>query len=181
MYEELYEAWKQELENVKLGRLSSDFYSKIADYLRKLKEEGRMLDRRTVKASLLRKELENVKKMVRDLVETRYKKLFEKAARGEKISSDFLTMEEKKVHSNLQPLTEAYQDFAQKVLRGRAPKMNVEQRRGKAVLRFLKEVPAIIGADMKTYGPFKVEDVASLPVGNSKILVKRGLAERIGV
>jgi DNA replication initiation complex subunit (GINS family) len=43
----------------------------------------------------------------------------------------------------------------------------------------LKEVPAIIGADMKTYGPFKVEDVAALPVENTKILVKQGLAERV--
>ena len=29
---------------------------------------------------------------------------------------------------------------------------------------------------MKTYGPFIVEDVASLPVENARILVKQGLA-----
>jgi DNA replication initiation complex subunit (GINS family) len=34
---------------------------------------------------------------------------------------------------------------------------------------------------MKTYGPFKAEDVASLPVENVKILVKQGLAEKIEV
>jgi DNA replication initiation complex subunit (GINS family) len=32
---------------------------------------------------------------------------------------------------------------------------------------------------MKTYGPFLAEDVASLPVENAKVLVKRGLAEAI--
>jgi len=32
---------------------------------------------------------------------------------------------------------------------------------------------------METYGPFKVEDVASLPVENAKILVKKGLAEKV--
>jgi DNA replication factor GINS len=46
-------------------------------------------------------------------------------------------------------------------------------------MRFLKDVPAIIGADMKTYGPFKTEDVASLPVENTKILKKQGLAENV--
>jgi DNA replication initiation complex subunit (GINS family) len=32
---------------------------------------------------------------------------------------------------------------------------------------------------MKTYGPFKAEDIASLPVENAKILIKQGLAERV--
>jgi len=58
LYNELYEAWRRELENIELELLPSDFYPKIADYLRKLKEEGRMLDRRTVKAQLLKNECE---------------------------------------------------------------------------------------------------------------------------
>jgi DNA replication initiation complex subunit (GINS family) len=32
---------------------------------------------------------------------------------------------------------------------------------------------------MKTYGPFKVEDVASLPIENAKVLIKQGLAEKV--
>jgi DNA replication initiation complex subunit (GINS family) len=32
---------------------------------------------------------------------------------------------------------------------------------------------------MKTYGPFLVEDVASVPVENAKILIKQGLAELV--
>jgi len=48
-------------------------------------------------------------------------------------------------------------------------------------LRFLRDIPAIIGADMKTYGPFNAEDVASLPAENAKILAKQGLAERVEV
>jgi len=34
---------------------------------------------------------------------------------------------------------------------------------------------------MKTYGPFKVEDVASLPAENAKILIRQGLAEKVEV
>ena len=58
-------------------------------------------------------------------------------------------------------------------------KVDVGQEHKRAVLRFLKDVPAIIGADMKTYGPFKVEDVASLPIENAKVLIKQGLAEKV--
>ena len=38
-----------------------------------------------------------------------------------------------------------------------------------------------MGLDMKTYGPFMVEDVASLPVENAKMLVKQGLAVLVEV
>ena len=34
---------------------------------------------------------------------------------------------------------------------------------------------------MDTYGPFKAEDIASLPVENAKILSKQGLAELVEV
>ena len=57
--------------------------------------------------------------------------------------------------------------------------MDVGREHKRAVLRFLRDVPAIIGADIKTYGPFKAEDVASLPVENAKVLIKQGLAEKI--
>jgi len=181
LYDELYDAWKRELENVELEKLSSDFHSRIAEYLRRLKEEGRMLDRRTVKARLLKDEMRNVKRMVHELIQTRYRKLVKKATKGERIPSSFLTTEEKKIYAGVLPVAEAYHSLTENILRGYAQKVNVEQKHKNVVLRFLREVPEIIGADMKTYGPFKIEDVASLPLDNSKILVKQGLAERVEV
>jgi len=181
MYKELNEVWKRELENDELEKLSADFYSRIADYLRRLKEESRMLDKRTVKASLLKKEMQNVKRMVHDLIRTRYKKIVIKAAKGEKIQSNVLTVEEEKIYAGCSSLAETYWSFAKNILRGYVQKVDVEQRHKKAVLRFLKAVPAIIGADMKTYGPFKVEDVASLPIENAKVLIKQALAEKVEV
>jgi DNA replication factor GINS len=181
LYDELYDAWKRELENRELEKLSPNFYSRIADYLRRLKEEGRMLDKRTVKARLLKDEMRNAKRMVHELIQTRYRKLVKKAANGERIPSSFLTTEEKKIYTGVLPLAEAYYSLTENILRGYAQKVNVEQKHKNAVLRFLKKVPEIIGADMKTYGPFKIEDVASLPLDNSKILVKQGLAERVEV
>ena len=46
-------------------------------------------------------------------------------------------------------------------------------------IRFLKDVPTIVGADMKTYGPFKEEDVASLPAENAEVLIKRGVVVEV--
>lgn len=181
MYNELYEVWRQELENVELVRLPDNFYSRVADYLRRVREESRMLDKRALKAVLLRKEWQNVKHMLRELIQARYKKLVKKVAKGEKIPIDVLTAEEKKISAGVSPFAEAYRSFAKSLIQGQPLKIKIEKERKIVVLRFLKDVPAIIGSDMKTYGPFKAEDVASLPVENAKILVKQGLAEKIEV
>jgi DNA replication initiation complex subunit (GINS family) len=179
MYNELYEIWKKELENAELERLPADFYLKIVDYLRRHKEEGRMLDKKTVKANLLKREAQNVKRMVRELMRARYRKLVRKTAKGEKVPSDVLTPEEEKIYTGALSFSEAYSSFAKSILRGDIPKANIEQKNRRAVLRFFKNVPAIIGADMKTYGPFVIEDIASLPMENAKILIKQGLAEKV--
>jgi DNA replication factor GINS len=179
MYSELYEAWKRELQSVELEKLPPDFYAKIADYLKKAKEESRMLDKRTVKARLLKTEVQNVRCMLRNVVRTRYKKLLKVAMEGEKVPSGFLTVEEEKLLAGVSPLAEAYLAFAKNLLRGHLQQIEVMQERKSIVLRFLKDVPTIIGADMKPYGPFKAEDIASLPIENAKILVKQGLAERV--
>lgn len=179
MYNELYESWKREIESVELERLPADFYRRIADYLRRQKEESRMLDKKTVKANLLKKEVWNVKRMVRELIQVRYRKLIRKVAKGENVPSDFLTSEEEKICGEGLTFSEAYRSFAKNILRGDMPKLNIGQKNKRAILRFLKDVPAIVGADMKTYGPFKVEDIASLPIENTKILIKQALAESI--
>ncbi len=181
MYHELFEAWKRELEAVELVQLAPDFYTRAADYLRRLREEGRMLDKRTVKARLLRVEIRNAKHILRELVQSRFRKLTREMSEGEKIPSEVLTVEEEKACANCTPIMEAYQNFARNLLRGQAVSLEATQQRRCIVLRFLKVVPEIIGADMKSYGPFKVEDVASLPVDNGKILVKQGLAEKVEI
>lgn len=42
------------------------------------------------------------------------------------------------------------------------------------ILRFLQAVPAFIGVDMRKYGPFSREDVATIPPINAKNLVRSG-------
>ena len=49
------------------------------------------------------------------------------------------------------------------------------------VVRFLKPVPAIMGIDMKAYGPFMAEDVGNLPRANAVNLIKRGIAKAVMV
>jgi DNA replication factor GINS len=179
MYDDLYQAWKLELENKELQKLPPEFYVRTTEYIRKLREESRMLDKRALKTNLLKKEMQNVRRMVHELIQSRYRKIIGGVAKGETTSQDALTPEEKTIYSRVSQFAEAVQNFAKEIARGQAPKIKTETDHRRRALRFLKDVPAIIGADMKTYGPFKVEDIATLPVENTKILIKQGLAERV--
>jgi DNA replication initiation complex subunit (GINS family) len=185
MYDELYAAWRFEVENAELGGLPPDFYARAADYLRRIKKENKMLDKKTVRASLLEHELEHVKCMLHELVWARYKKLVALITESQEIPSDLLAVEEESMSAVFLSFAESYKKFAEQLLSGhilsQASNASEKKNHKRVVVRFIKNIPAIIGADMKTYGPFMVEDVASVPAKNAKILVKHGLAEEVEV
>ncbi len=181
MYSQLYEVWKQELRYPELVKLPPDFYARVVEYVKKLKEESRMLDKRTVKANLLRKEMQNTKRMVKELVQARYRKILGKVASGEEAPREVLTVEEEQFYAKISPLVETVSSFTSETLHGHEPKTMSDLKHKRITMRMLKEIPAIIGADMKTYGPFKTEDVASIPVENARILAKQNLAEKVEI
>jgi DNA replication initiation complex subunit (GINS family) len=202
MYDELYQAWKAEKENSEIQLLPKNFFTRLAQYFRRLKEESRMLDDKTVRARLLQEESKNVKMLSEELIRLRYEKVLEKAKAGEPTPTEGLALEEEKLFKEAGYSAEAFANFLKDVLSGKPSEANassVEEishedikdslgedktavvGKRKSVLRFVQSVPGIIGADMKPYGPFKPEDVASVPVENAKILVKQGLAVEVEV
>lgn len=184
MYDELFDAWRFEVENDKLGCLSPDFYPRVADYVQRIKEESRMLDKKSLKTRLLEREMEHVQRMVSELVWTRYRKLMRVLSEGQKAPEDLLAAEEAELCASFISFVEAYRKFIKKLLQGRVSEIAVAKApktHRRVALRFLKSIPAVVGADMKTYGPFMAEDVGSVPVENAKLLIKRGLAEAVEV
>ncbi len=179
MYDELYEAWTKERETTEIQVLPKDFYVKLAGYIKKMREESRMLDEKTVRAKLLKRESNNVQKMVKELIRLRYEKALDKTIDSGIVAKEALTYEEEKLLGEVSPSIESYQTLLRDVLSGRSPRVEVKEKPKAMILRFIQEIPAIIGADMKTYGPFKPEDIASLPIENAKILIKQGVAVEV--
>ena len=183
MYDEVFAAWRFEVENAELGGLSPDFFARVAEYVQRIREESRMLDKKTAKAGLLGRELMHVQRMVGELVWVRYNKLVSLITESQKVPSELLTAEETALCSGFLSFVEAYYAFVKKLVQGHVLELDIAdkppQYHKRVALRFLKAIPAVVGPDMKTYGPFLAEDVASLPIENAKILVKRGLAEAV--
>jgi DNA replication initiation complex subunit (GINS family) len=61
-----------------------------------------------------------------------------------------------------------------------SPPLKIEEKDTEQVLvRFLQPLPAIMGIDMKAYGPFQPEELATIPRQNAENLIKRGVAKRV--
>ena len=72
MYEKLYETWRREaFDKAKLQQLESNFFTDIDQYLKKLLEEIRILDNKTLKYRILNIELEKVQKLALSILEKR--------------------------------------------------------------------------------------------------------------
>ncbi len=189
MYNELYSAWRREVDEASLGKLPPDFYVRLADYLRRIREANRLQDKKSVKASLLDHEADNVALMLEGLLVARYKKLLETISQDQTLPSELLTAEEAKMCESFASFASEYQKFTRDLLQGQnsqtqaqvAVEGQAEASQKRLTLRFTKSIPAIMGVDMKSYGPYQVEDVASLPVENAKVLVKQGLAVLVEV
>jgi DNA replication initiation complex subunit (GINS family) len=191
MYAELYAAWQHEVENASLQPLPVDFYARLSDYLRRIRDETRALDKKTLRAILLEREQRNVSRIVKELLRARFQKLVKTIGENQKIPSDLLTAEETKICESVVAFAEAYRALTKNLMEGQtltikpatieelaasSEELEKPTPHHRVALRFLKAIPAIIGGDLKTYGPFAVEDVASVPAENAKILVKHGLA-----
>jgi DNA replication factor GINS len=183
MYKELYKAWEKEMEIEEIQVLPKDFYTNVSEYIKKLKEERRALDEKSLNARLIKQELEKVNNLVKDLVHLRIKKIIDSAIKTSLIQTSNLAQEEEIIHSKLIKVADDLQKILEDILEGKRGKkaLDLSSQPQRILIRFLREIPAIIGSDMKPYGPFKAEDVASLPIQNIETLIKHGIVKRVNV
>lgn len=179
-YNDLYKAWKLEKESTQLQKLPKDFYSDLADYMRKVSEEQRMLDEKALMAKLLTKEYAHTKRLFTELLQIRRNKIATEILDSGSIPIEACTREEEKLANDLTAVTDTYEKMLKEVFEGKAVQVKETGEKPKKILvRFLKPLPAIIGVDMKNHGPFKQEDLALLPAENAEALLKQGIVVKV--
>jgi DNA replication initiation complex subunit (GINS family) len=194
-YGRLRRAWERENEKSGLQNIPDEFLHEMRRYSEELNKT--LTDPGTLIGSITKKERQFVGQMLRELAETRLRKIVTKELRGEPIDAQAMTPEEQRLHANLRQLLLGYrhgadipEPEAQPIVR--APKPALTQRPSVAapreapegdlvVVRFLKPLPAIMGVDMKAYGPFDPENVASIPRQNAVNLIRRGIAKLVDI
>ena len=170
----LYTVLLRETENDSVQEINSDLYSLISTYLGQLKSEGYDGVEAKVKAALIN--------MVTDMTSLLLKIRIEKSIKSNKIDYTNLLDEEKFIVDSQDEMQERKEMVLSGALNGKSKLLESIAKNHKTkstIVRFLKEIDQMVGADMEKYGPFQPEDVATLPYDNAQALIAKKIATKI--
>jgi DNA replication initiation complex subunit (GINS family) len=195
-YKKLLNAWKKERESSEVQDIPEGFILEMRKYISVLNQTP--TDPDTLMGNIVQKERKYAAQMLSELVNNRIEKIILSELNGLPLDAKSLTPEEQKLYSNIRQLIAGYKegvelpDVEKFTPTPESPSVDVapsseviKQSPGKEVemlvVRFLQQVPAIMGIDMKAYGPFSKEDVASIPRQNALNLIRRGIAKPVDI
>lgn len=179
--EQAYSILMLELKEKELTKLEQDFYKKVADQLRMMKISDDR-SREDVVVLLIRKERELLYEIVKRILEVRISKASKLNEFNDKLN--LLTPEEKFIIDALHTFRRRLDRVSEAIKMGRTSfldRVSKEIGKRRIIVRFLRDSPAIVSAELKKYGPFKKEDVAILPAENAKAFIRAGIAEEVEV
>jgi DNA replication initiation complex subunit (GINS family) len=175
--EKLKQLLESEETSDELTVIHADTYVRLSNYAQKLRATTGS-NNEDAPGRLARKQLWLMEVMTRRLLQIRLAKAEEKAvAHGEAQpvrSSKSLLPEERYIDDMLRQLAKKEERFLKAVVDGQSSFFTLVQRRETqrmTTVRISKRVGEIMGADLKKYGPFEVNDVARIPMGNAQVMV----------
>jgi DNA replication initiation complex subunit (GINS family) len=162
-FETIRKIFEEEKSSQTLVRLPDNFFSEAAEYM---EQKGRMAGE---EAEMW--ELDNVKSRLRAIFELRERKILGGVLMYVRTGDAIKHMlpEEKEFFDHAVELMKAFQ------ARRDARFENEEEKT--AVVSILGDIPKFVGINMKSYGPFRKGDVATIPEQNAALLAGRGLAK----
>ena len=183
-YETLYEILRREKIKPELQKLDKSFYQNVENYV---KEKIDLLDSQKQKSSIFaqkeiektEKQLENIKKIIKELYEKREQKIMQLAIAFAKTTNlqdtPEILPEEKLIFDSVMNILKKAREriINNKLEKPKVIKMEDETK----LVRFIHAVPKFIGDDMNEYGPFEEEYVALLPSKVAELLIKNNRAE----
>ncbi len=175
--ERLRRVLESEEASEELTVIPSDTYVTLSNYAQKLRATtGSGND--DAPGRLARKQLWLMEVMTKRLLHIRLAKAGKEGATNEGgqpgPSSKALLPEERYIDDMMRQLAKKEERFLKAVVDGQSSFFTLVQRRETqrmTTVRISKRVGEIIGADLKRYGPFEVNDVARIPMGNAQVMV----------
>jgi DNA replication factor GINS len=171
----LYSTLVREIENDTVQEIDSQFYRNLSEYLGKLKSESYDGIENKIKTRLV----EMITKTVTLLIKTRISKV----SHGGLDLTNLLD-EEKYIIESAQDQLERKEMILSATLNGRTKLLESVSKKHKTKpvsVRFLKDFDQFVGADFTKYGPYKAEEIATIPNENAQALVAKNITVKISV
>ena len=174
LYTDLLERWQKERDSPDILSLRDSFLQNIRDYIEQLLEQSRVEETADIQRRLFETELSNLQFMMKDLLTIRVQKILAQIVEHN-LDYDNLTRSERRfadqISRNLRSVLMPADDLF-------AP-LEANAKSQLLLVRFLEEHPQLVGVDLKTYGPFKADDLAALPAENARLIIRKNQAEPV--
>src|SRR5574338_863694 len=169
----LYAILVREIENDTVQEIDPQFYVSLSEFLGKLRSEGYDGVENKIKNRLV----EMITMITTLLLKTRTSKV----SHG---GMDFTNLldEEKFVLESLQDQQERKEMILSATLNGRTKVLESVSKKHKTkpiTVRFLQDFDQFVGADFTKYGPFKTEDIATIPNENAQALIAKNISIKL--
>ncbi|MDH3610693.1 MAG: hypothetical protein OEM79_02910 [Nitrosopumilus sp.] len=164
----------RETESDAIQELDPNFYRNLSDFIGNLKKQEFDGIESKIKQALI--------DMASDLTSLLLHARLEKTTKSEVIDFTNLLDEEKFILDAEEQKRERLEMIFSATINGKSKFLESISHNHKTktvVLRFLKEVDEIVGVDLEKYGPFKPEDIATIPYENAQALVTKKVATKI--
>ena len=173
--ESLYQVTLREVTNNDLQEIDPDFYTNISIFIGKLRGENYDGIETKINNNLINMMTELVTLVLRIRIEK---------IKDSSINIKNLLDIEKFILTSEDETKEREEMILSGILNGKSKLLESIAEKTKMQLvsvRILKEVEQMIGSDSENYGPFKPEDIATIPFENAQTLITENLAVKIRI
>ncbi len=164
----------QETEDESLLEIDQNFYRNLSEFIGNLKKQEFDGVENKIKDSMIDMAIE----LTSLLINIRLNKI----SKSNKIDIGNLLDEEKFILDSQEEQQERKEKILSATINGKSKfleSLAQNHKTKKIVVRFLDKVDEIIGADLEKYGPFKTEDIATIPYENAQALIAKNIATKV--
>jgi len=199
-FETLYDILRREKNREELQELNETFFEDVVEYLKEKQksleasgQENLFADENRIK---IQQQTENIKRIIRDIYDIREKKIIALARDVSRTGTNLINMkallsEEERIYKSLLSLFDKFRkNILHKILVTELPNLEEEEPKtikrpaktnnpGYKLVRFLQPVQQFVGPDLEAVGPFKKDDIATLPDKIVEVLLSKESIEII--
>ena len=170
----LHQTVLRETENDSILEIDSNFYRNLANFIGNLRKQEFDGVENKIKDTLI--------DMVTELTSLLIKIRIDKISKTSDLEISHLLDEEKFILDSQEDQKERIEMILSATINGKSKfleSLAQNHKTKKIVIRFLHEVDELVGADLEKYGPFKTEDIATIPYENAQALIAKNVATKV--
>lgn len=164
----------RETENDSILEINPNFYRNLADFIGNLRKQEFDGIENKIKNTMI--------EMVTELTSLLIQIRLDKISKTSDLEISYLLDEEKFILDSQEDQRERIEMILSATINGKSKfleSLAQNHKTKKIVIRFLNEVDEIVGADLEKYGPFKTEDIATIPYENAQALIAKNIATKV--